>query len=126
MSRKIYRGEMYYADLNPVIGSEQGGYRPVLIIQNDTGNQYSPTVIVAAISCKTITKPDLPTHHKIKACAGLKEESLVLLEQIRTLDKRRLQEYIGQLNHADMKQIDHCLAVSLGLDICRRETSTEI
>ncbi len=119
MLRKIYQGEMYFADLNPVIGSEQGGYRPVLIIQNNTGNLYSPTVIVAAISGKTNVKPDLPTHHKVRAYAGLKEESLVLLEQIRTLDKRRLQEYIGQLNHADMERVNHCLAVSLDLGIGR-------
>lgn len=116
MLRKIYRGEMYFADLNPVVGSEQGGYRPVLIIQNNTGNLYSPTVIVAAISGKTGAKPNLPTHHKVRAYAGLNEESLVLLEQIRTLDKKRLQEYIGQLEQADMEQIDHCLAVSLALD----------
>lgn len=116
MLRKIYRGEMYFADLNPVVGSEQSGYRPVLIIQNNTGNLYSPTVIVAAISGKSGVKPNLPTHHKVRAYAGLKEESLVLLEQIRTLDKKRLQEYIGQLEQADMEQIDHCLAVSLALE----------
>lgn len=125
MLKKICRGEMYFADLNPVIGSEQGGYRPVLVIQNNIGNLHSPTVIVAAISGKTSTKADLPTHHKVRAYAGLKEESLVLLEQIRTLDKKRLQEYIGQLNRSDMEQIDHCLAVSLELDIgskARRRT----
>lgn len=120
MLRKIYRGEMYFADLSPVVGSEQGGYRPVLIIQNNIGNLQSPTVIVAAISGRTRTKADLPTHHKVRAYAGLKEESLVLLEQIRTLDKRRLQKYIGQLNRSDMKKIDHCLAVSLELNIGNR------
>ncbi|MCM1181418.1 MAG: type II toxin-antitoxin system PemK/MazF family toxin [Clostridium sp.] len=115
MPDKIYRGEMYYADLNPVIGSEQGGLRPVLIIQNNTGNFHSPTVIVAAISGRINEKPNLPTHHKVRAYAGLKEESLVLLEQIRTIDKKRLQEYIGKLNRADMKQVDRCLAISLAL-----------
>ena len=115
MLEKVSRGEMYFADLDPVVGSEQGGYRPVLIIQNNIGNQYSPTVIVAAISGKTGVKPNLPTHHRVRAYAGLKEESLVLLEQIRTLDKKRLQEYIGQLERADMDQIDRCLAVSLAL-----------
>ncbi len=115
MFGRIYRGEMYYADLNPVVGSEQGGYRPVLIIQNNTGNYHSPTVIVAAMSGKISEKPDLPTHHKVKSYAGLKEESLVLLEQLRTIDKKRLQEYIGRLNRADMEQVDRCLAVSLEL-----------
>ncbi len=115
MSGKIYRGEMYYANLNPVVGSEQGGYRPVLIIQNNTGNLHSPTVIVAAMSGKISEKPDLPTHHKVKPYAGLKEESLVLLEQIRTIDKKCLQEYIGRLNRADMEQVDRCLALSLEL-----------
>lgn len=115
MSVKIYRGEMYYANLNLVVGSEQGGYRPVLIIQNNTGNLHSPTVIVAAMSGKISEKPDLPTHHKVKSYAGLKEESLVLLEQIRTIDKKRLQDYIGRLNQADMEQVDRCLALSLEL-----------
>lgn len=120
MLKKICRGEMYFADLSPVVGSEQGGYRPVLIIQNNIGNLQSPTVIVAAISGRISTKANLPTHHKVRAYAGLKEESLVLLEQIRTLDKRRLQKYIGQLNRSDMKKIDHCLAVSLELNIGNR------
>lgn len=117
MSGKIiYRGEMYYADLNPVVGSEQGGCRPVLIVQNNTGNFFSSTVIVAAMSGKVSEKPDIPTHHKVRAYTGLKEDSLVLLEQIRTLDKKRLQEYIGRLKQADMEQVDRCLAISLGLD----------
>lgn len=117
MLGKIYRGEMYYADLNPVIGSEQGGVRPVLVIQNNTGNRYSPTVIVAAISGKIIEKADLPTHYKVRAYAGLDEESLVLLEQIRTIDKKRLGDYIGQLEQNDMEQVDRCIAVSLALRI---------
>lgn len=117
MSRIINRGDIYFANLNPVIGSEQGGVRPVLIIQNNMGNRYSPTVIVAAMSAKIVEKADLPTHYKVRAYAGLSEESLVLLEQIRTLDKRRLRDYIGQLEQDDMKQIDRCLAASLALKI---------
>lgn len=117
MLGKIYRGEMYYADLNPVIGSEQGGVRPVLVIQNNTGNRYSPTVIVAAMSGKIIEKADLPTHYKVRAYAGLDEESLILLEQIRTIDKKRLGDYIGQLEQNDMEQVDRCIAVSLALRI---------
>lgn len=119
MSGKICRGGMFYADLNPVIGSEQGGFRPVLIIQNNTGNQYSPTVIVAAMSGRIKGKAELPTHYKVRPYAGLDEESLVLLEQIRTIDKKRLKKYIGQLGQADMRQIDQCLAVSLALEIAR-------
>lgn len=115
--RHISRGDIFHADLNPVVGSEQGGVRPVLIIQNNTGNYYSPTVIVAAMSGKTESKSDLPTHFKVGAYAGLKEESLVLLEQIRTIDKRRLSDYIGRLEQQDMEQVDRCLAVSLSLDL---------
>ena len=119
MSRKIKKGDMYYADLNPVIGSEQGGVRPVLVIQNNAGNRYSPTVIVAAMSGKVVEKADLPTHYKVRAYAGLQEESLVLLEQIRTIDKKRMRNYIGKLDKADMEQVDRCLAVSLALKIER-------
>ena len=115
MFERICRGDMFYADLNPVVGSEQGGVRPVLIIQNDKGNIYSDTVIVAAMSGKISDKADLPTHYKVRAYAGLKEESLVLLEQIRTIDKQRLQKYIGKIDGEDMKQIDLCLAASLDL-----------
>ena len=117
MSGRIYRGEMYYADLNPVTGSEQGGIRPVLIIQNNQGNFHSSTVIVAAMSGRIAGKADLPTHYKVKAYAGLEEESLVLLEQIRTIDKSRLKDYVGRLNRKDMERIDQCLAVSLALKI---------
>ena len=115
MSEIINRGDMYYADLNPVRGSEQGGVRPVLVIQNNRGNRYSPTVIVAAMSGRVVGKTHLPTHCKVRAQGALREESLVLLEQIRTIDKQRLQNYIGQLGRADMEQIDRCLAVSLDL-----------
>lgn len=117
MMRKIYRGEMYFADLDPVVGSEQGGYRPVLVIQNNKGNMYSPTVIVAALSGKVNTKADLPTHYMVQAYAGLDGKSLILLEQLRTIDKRRLQKYIGKLNKEDMEQVDRCLAASLDLKI---------
>lgn len=115
MLEKICRGDLFFADLNPVIGSEQGGIRPVLIIQNNVGNRHSPTVIVAAMSGNVSGKAKLPTHYKVRAYAGLEEESLVLLEQIRTIDKQRLREYIGKLNQADMKKIDRCLAISLDL-----------
>ena len=117
MSRKVRRGELYFADLSPVVGSEQGGCRPVLIIQNNVGNYCSPTVIVAALTGRINPKFDLPTHHIIDACEGLKERSVILLEQIRTIDKRRLQNYIGALNESDMKLVDQCLGISLALDI---------
>lgn len=117
MARRVYRGEMYYVDLNPVIGSEQGGIRPVLIIQNNIGNIHSPTVIVAAISGRINLKAKLPTHYRVKAYAGLEEDSLILLEQIRTIDKTRLKEFIGHLNEVDMLQVDRCLAISLELRI---------
>lgn len=118
MSEKITRGEMYYADLDPVVGSEQGGVRPVLIIQNNVGNRYSPTVIVAIISGRTSTKAKMPTHYLVKGYVGLKRESIILLEQIRTIDKQRLQNCIGQLKENDMEQINKCLGVSLGLKNC--------
>lgn len=111
----IKRGEIYYADLSPVVGSEQGGVRPVLIIQNDVGNRYSPTVIAAAITSKT-DKNKLPTHISIEARdCGLYKDSVVLLEQVRTLDKRRLREKMGSVNYQSMKEINHALSVSFGL-----------
>ena len=115
MPRKIYRGDLFFADLNPVSGSEQGGFRPVLIIQNNKGNRYSSTVIVAAVSGR-LGKKKLPTHFKVKS-EGLKKESLVLLEQIRTLDKNRLKYFIGRVSKRDMKKVDRCLAVSLSLKL---------
>ena len=114
MNQSILRGELYYADLNPVIGSEQGGIRPVLVIQNDTGNKHSPTVIIAAITSKAI-KSILPTHHVLSALYGLERESIVLLEQIRTIDKLRLKERVGTLGKDDMRGVDISLAVSVGL-----------
>ena len=110
----IKRGELYYADLSPVIGSEQGGIRPVLILQNDVGNKYSPTIIVAAITSQ-INKAKLPTHIEISAKEyGLTKDSVILLEQIRTIDKRRLQEKIGMLDSYIMNKVNEALLISLG------------
>lgn len=111
----VKRGDIYYADLSPVVGSEQGGLRPVLIIQNDVGNRYSPTVIAAAITSR-MGKNRLPTHIDIHADqVGLAKDSVVLLEQIRTLDKRRLKEKMGHLDERMMVQINSAIAVSFGL-----------
>lgn len=111
----VRRGEIYYADLSPVVGSEQGGMRPVLIVQNDVGNKYSPTVIAAAITSQQ-NKARLPTHIEISAReVGLSKNSVVLLEQIRTLDKRRLKEKMGVLDTDLMQQVDDAIAVSFGL-----------
>lgn len=115
MNKSILRGDLYYADLNPVVGSEQGGIRPVLIIQNDTGNKHSPTVIIAAITGKAM-KATLPTHCDLGEYAILDRNSVVLLEQIRTIDKQRLRDYIGSLGQDDMQSIDRALAISLGLN----------
>ena len=115
MNRTYHRGDMYYADLGRGIGSEQEGYRPVLIIQNNTGNKYSSTVVVAAISSKVDAKAKLPTHYLLKAENGLELPSLVLLEQLRTIDKRRLQSYIGRLDEYHIRRINRALAVSVGL-----------
>jgi mRNA interferase MazF len=115
MTSSVKRGDIYYADLSPVVGSEQGGLRPVLIIQNDVGNRYSPTVIAAAITSRT-GKTKLPTHIDVYAeRAGLARDSIVLLEQLRTLDKRRLKEKLGHLDEQMMQEIDNAIAVSLGL-----------
>ncbi len=112
----IKRGEIYYADLSPVVGSEQGGVRPVLIIQNDVGNRYSPTVIAAAITSQR-DKTDLPTHIKVTADgSGLSKDSIVLLEQVRTLDKQRLKERMGHLDGSAMSKVDQALNVSFGLN----------
>ena len=111
----VRRGDIYYADLSPVVGSEQGGVRPVLIIQNDTGNRYSPTVIAAAITSQT-NKAKLPTHIRVNADGcGLAKDSIVLLEQVRTLDKRRLRERMGRVDGELMERIDAAIAVSFGL-----------
>lgn len=111
----VRRGEIYYADLSPVVGSEQGGVRPVLIVQNDVGNKYSPTVIAAAITSQR-EKTKLPTHIELSAeNCGLQKNSIVLLEQIRTIDKKRLKEKMGMLDDGSMNQIDTALTVSFGL-----------
>lgn len=111
----IKRGEIYYADLSPVVGSEQGGVRPVLIVQNDVGNKFSPTVIAAAITSQK-DKTALPTHIEVDAVnCGLAKDSVVLLEQVRTIDKRRLKEKMGSLDNVDMSKVDHALTVSFGL-----------
>lgn len=111
----VKRGDIYYADLSPVVGSEQGGLRPVLIIQNDVGNRYSPTVIAAAITSR-MGKNRLPTHIDIHADkVGLAKDSVVLLEQIRTLDKRRLKEKMGHLDESLMRDVNTAIAVSFGL-----------
>ena len=112
---EIKRGDIFYADLSPVVGSEQGGIRPVLIIQNEIGNRHSPTVIAAAITSQT-GKARLPTHIELSAKTyGLPKDSVVLLEQIRTLDKRRLRERMGRVDGAVMERVDDAIAVSFGL-----------
>ena len=111
----IRRGDIFYADLRPVVGSEQGGVRPVLIIQNDVGNKPSPTVICAAITSK-MNKAKLPTHIELRAAScGLSRDSVVLLEQIRTIDKRRLKERMGELDAPSMSQVNNALEISFGL-----------
>lgn len=111
----IKRGDMFYADLSPVVGSEQGGVRPVLVVQNNTGNKFSPTVIVSAITAQ-INKAKLPTHVEIDSKKyGLQKDSVILLEQIRTIDKKRLREKIGHLDEKLMELVDEALLISLGL-----------
>ena len=111
----IHRGDIYYADLSPVVGSEQGGIRPVLIVQNDGGNRFSPTVIAAAITSQR-SKANLPTHILLSAAdTGLTRDSIVLLEQVRTLDKHRLKEKMGRLDAKSMSMVDQALSVSFGL-----------
>ena len=112
----VKRGELYSADLSPVVGSEQGGVRPVLVVQNDVGNRFSPTIIAAAITSK-LDKARLPTHVSLEAAkTGLAKNSVVLLEQIRTLDKRRLKERIGELSPLTMQKVNVALRISLGFD----------
>ena len=111
----FHRGEVYYADLNPVFGHEQGGIRPVVILQNDTGNYYSPTLIVAAVTRRTFKKPSQPTHVVLDDAEGL-EPSLFMLEVIRTIDKRRIRSYVGKLTGEQMGRINAALMKSVGLD----------
>lgn len=121
----IKRGDIYYADLSPVVGSEQGGLRPVLIVQNDVGNRYSPTVIAAAITSR-MSKNRLPTHIDVRCSTGQSEaglacDSVILLEQVRTIDKKRLKEKIGHLDNAMMGRVNEALSVSFGLNTGREE-----
>ncbi len=112
---EVVRGDIFYADLSPVVGSEQGGVRPVLVVQNDVGNKYSPTVIIAAITSQ-LTKAKLPTHIELnKDKYNLDKDSIVLLEQLRTLDKRRLKEKITQIDENTMKKVDIAIMISLGI-----------
>ena len=112
--REVKRGEIYYANLNPIIGSEQSGIRPVIILQNNTGNHFSPTTIVAALTSREV-KTGLPTHVRVTT-KGLNRKSVVLLEQIRTIDKKRLLDYVGTFDSENMKQVDQALMVSLALE----------
>ena len=115
MDTNVKRGDIFYADLSPVVGSEQGGTRPVLIVQNDTGNKHSPTVIAAAITSQT-GKARLPTHIELNAqSVGLSRDSVILLEQVRTIDKSRLRERMGKLDDTTMTKVDNAIAVSFGL-----------
>ena len=111
---KVKRGDIFYADLSPVVGSEQGGVRPVLVVQNDIGNKYSPTVIIAAITSQ-MNKVKLPTHVEVSAEFGLPKNSVVLLEQIRTIDKKRLREKVGFTDEFFMKKVDEALVKSVGV-----------
>ena len=113
----IRRGDIYYADLSPVVGSEQGGLRPVLIVQNDVGNKYSPTVIAAAITSK-VSKAKLPTHIDVFAeKVGLAKDSVILLEQIRTIDKTRLKEKMGHIDDELMREVNNAITISFGLEL---------
>lgn len=115
MEKTIKRGDIYYATLNPVVGSEQGGTRPVLIISNDTGNRHSPTVIIAPITSRIHTKAKLPTHTAVSNFNGLDKNSIVLLEQIRTIDKQRLKQYMGMMPDNIMARVNKALAISLAM-----------
>lgn len=116
MDNSVKRGDIYYADLSPVVGSEQGGIRPVLIVQNNVGNRYSPTVIAAAITSQ-INKAKMPTHIELNAQNfGLTKDSVILMEQIRTIDKKRLKEKMGCLDETYMNRVNEALAVSFGLE----------
>lgn len=112
---KVKRGDLFYADLSPVVGSEQGGIRPVLVVQNDVGNKYSPTIIIAAITSQ-VNKAKLPTHVEISSQSfGLPKNSVVLLEQVRTIDKKRLKEKIGRFDHEVMRKVEDALKISFEL-----------
>ena len=114
MRKAIRRGDLFYADLNPVVGSEQGGIRPVLVIQKDVGNHFSPTVVAAAITSRK-AKNSLPTHILLENVPGLAPTSLLLLEQLRTIDRKRLRGYIGRISKEKMLEVDAALAISIGI-----------
>ena len=114
MRKAIRRGDLFYADLNPVVGSEQGGIRPVLVIQNDVGNHFSPTVVAAAITSRK-AKNSLPTHILLENVPGLAPTSLLLLEQLRSIDRKRLRGYIGRISKEKMLEVDAALAISIGI-----------
>lgn len=114
MRKAIRRGDLFYADLNPVVGSEQGGIRPVLVIQNDVGNHFSPTVVAAAITSRK-AKNSLPTHILLENVPGLAPTSLLLLEQLRAIDRKRLRGYIGRISKEKMLEVDAALAISIGI-----------
>ena len=114
MRKAIRRGDLFYADLNPVVGSEQGGIRPVLVIQNDVGNHFSPTVVAAAITSRK-AKNSLPTHILLENVPGLAPTSLLLLEQLQTIDRKRLRGYIGRISKEKMLEVDAALAISIGI-----------
>lgn len=114
MRKAIRRGDLFYADLNPMVGSEQGGIRPVLVIQNDVGNHFSPTVVAAAITSRK-AKNSLPTHILLENVPGLAPTSLLLLEQLRTIDRKRLRGYIGRISKEKMLEVDAALAISIGI-----------
>ena len=115
MEAKIMRGEIYYADLDPVVGSEQGGLRPILIIQNNVGNRYSPTTVIVPITSRISKKTKLPTHVPVQ-CSGLSVNSMALLEQIKTIDKRRLKERIGEIGKTQMENIEKALLINVGMN----------
>lgn len=112
--RELKRGQIYYADLSPVVGSEQGGHRPVVIIQNNVGNKFSPTTIIAICTTQP-TKANLPTHYWIQEPCGLDKKSMIELEQIRTIDKKRLKSYVGKLSERDIVEVDKAIKISLGI-----------
>ena len=116
MEKKIRRGDLYYAELDPIVGSEQAGFRPVLVVSNDIGNRYSPVIVVVPITSRRIGKKQLPTHVEVKIPELLKNDSTALTEQIRTVDKLRLKEYIGSLPPSVMRQVDQALAISIGIE----------
>ena len=115
MNKEIQRGDLYYAELDPVVGSEQAGTRPVLVVSNDIGNQYSPVIVIVPITSRRIGKKQLPTHVEVKIPELLKNDSTALTEQIRTIDKLRLKEYIGSLPDCLMTAVDQALAISIGI-----------